>query len=377
MPSADLRDILDGSGGPFRLESLREGRCPWTAAEMGRNDGEGGEDPPAIAIGWLPKRPPSLPSEWFRTRSDGGKSRARQPPVAVYYEHLSKAGGTSFCKLAQSNMPRIEVPDYCCMPSEPGMVDARVGSWSADKMGKYFSSKAHRLVSNEWEPFQEEFFRLQAESDLDLEEEKGERPLLLFVTSIRNPINRLLSAHKFWGILHKKSKDKPQLGTWLKRLSRRAGNWEILSKDFKANVGRFNFATWKFSGGSLPISFETQAEELLSNNEGGGGGDTAVPVLEEEVWLEPFRAAVRNLARFDLVIPMELLSDHPEPLTGLLGWTDFGKTHVVPSGKVVNNDASTELSKGQYVALWDANKLDILLYHWACAVYLTRMNCKI
>ena len=71
-------------------------------------------------------------------------------------------------------------------------------------MGKYFLSKAHRLVSNEWEPFQEEFFRLQAESDLDLEEEKGERPLLLFVTSIRNPINRLLSAHKFWGIFKNK-----------------------------------------------------------------------------------------------------------------------------------------------------------------------------
>jgi hypothetical protein len=38
--------------------------------------------------------------------------------------------------------------------------------------------------------------------------------------------------------------------------------------------------------------------------------------------------------RFDLVIPMELLSGHPEPLGELLGWTNFKETQFVPSGKV-------------------------------------------
>ena len=49
---------------------------------------------------WLPPRPSTKPGEVFR---------ARAPNSMVWYEHLSKAGGTSFCKLAQKNMKRPEV----------------------------------------------------------------------------------------------------------------------------------------------------------------------------------------------------------------------------------------------------------------------------
>jgi hypothetical protein len=34
----------------------------------------------------------------------------------VYYQHLRKAGGTGFCDLAKSNLPRRAIPPYYCMP---------------------------------------------------------------------------------------------------------------------------------------------------------------------------------------------------------------------------------------------------------------------
>jgi len=84
---------------------------------------------------------------------------------------------------------------------------------------------------------------------------------------------------------------------------------------------------------------------------------------------------VRTLASFDLAVPMELLSAHPEPLGGLLGWHDFRETHVVPSGKVVNNDAHDELTPQEYAAMEDANRLDLILYAWVKAIYLARIHC--
>jgi len=138
MSSAELRQLLEPPNGgadsnaddPFHLPQLREGQCPWSGDTV---------------LQWLPQRPSLQPSEWFRNRGDKSSDR---PTVAVYYEHLSKAGGTSFCKVATANMPRKEVPRYYCMPSEPGMADARIGSWTREKIRKYFKDKPHRLVSN-------------------------------------------------------------------------------------------------------------------------------------------------------------------------------------------------------------------------------------
>lgn len=38
----------------------------------------------------------------------------------VFYQHLRKAGGTSFCDLAKSNMPQKAIPPYYCMPDSKG-----------------------------------------------------------------------------------------------------------------------------------------------------------------------------------------------------------------------------------------------------------------
>lgn len=354
-PPSDLRAAFaDARTDPFRLEDLRTGSCP---------DGD--------AMEWLPARPPSSARtfDWFRRRNDrGGHDDLARPVVGVYYEHLSKAGGTSFCELARDNMPKREVPDYYCMPSEPGKIDARVGTWTKEKLANYFRTKPHRLVSNEWEPFQLDFLDLRR-----TEETLGPDELtLLFVTSLRDPINRLLSAHKFWGVLNNPSKNKPSLETYLQRRAQAARRWTIGSSDFNGNVGRFNFFTWKFSGGALPVNpQQLEAERLLSAAAAGLDVDLSPPPVD---WPGPFQTAVRTLAAFDLAIPIESMSADHGPVEEALGWTDFTKEHVVNMGQVRNNDASNTLPPAEYHALWDANALDVILWRWTSAVYTARSN---
>lgn len=336
LASTELRRQLDPEGADaFGLKELEVGTCPDRPVE------------------WLPPRPPSTTSAVFR-------QRVPDRPTMVWYEHLSKAGGTSFCKLARTNMPRKEVPSYYCMPSEPGMPDARVGQWTNAKLETYFAEKAHRLVSNEWEAFPRERLQLQPTSEVDA----NTRDLhLVFVSNIREPLNRLLSAYNFWGVLHNPSSVKPTFDKWVKNMENRAardersprgmGKGPGTGQDFIAQVGRPNFACWKFSSGKMPIDLDADQPESLRR-------------LSE---------AVQTAARFDLVVPMELLSDHTEPLAELLGWTDFSQTHVVPSGKVVNNDAKDKLSPENYDLLWNQNRYDMLLYTWLKAVFLIRVNC--
>ena len=196
-------------------------------------------------------------------------------------------------------MEKKIVPHYYCMPSKPKMPDARVGSWPVQELEDYFVAKPHRIVSNEWEPFNLEYLPKFAP-------ETNSKVQLVFVTSIRNPINRLLSAHKFWGILHNGAEVKPTLEQWLTRYARRAKRWKVLSGDFTANVGRFNFGVWKFSGGALPLSEANLAAETMLD--GAKTNDEAATIsydkfekflLTKDQWLKPFETAVRTLSNFE------------------------------------------------------------------------------
>eukprot|EP00980_Cylindrotheca_fusiformis_P014651 scaffold3987_cov134-Cylindrotheca_fusiformis.AAC.1 len=373
LPTQELQNLLEGeevdststkTKNPFQLKKLQEGICPWTSPSSTSTTME--------TIPWLP---PKTSPERSRILQSNENNKKTPPIVAIYYEHLSKAGGTSFCKLAQSNMDRKLIPRYYCMPSKPNNPDARVGSWSVQELEEYFLQKSHRLVSNEWEPFNLEYQQYFSPKHNE------NRVQLLFVTSIRNPINRLLSAFQFWGILHnERAKIKPTLEQWLSRYARRAKTWKILDGDFTANVGRFNFATWKFSGGTLPVSdMNLKAETLLTTTTTTTDAAALLQEhsLSEDEWKRPFETAIRTLSQFDLIIPMEELSNHSQPVTDMLGWKDFSQAHVVPSGTIVNNKASTShLPSYEYDLLWQSNSLDMILYYWSLAVYLTRLHCS-
>mmetsp|Transcript_3038 Transcript_3038/g.3570 ORF Transcript_3038/g.3570 Transcript_3038/m.3570 type:complete len:514 (+) Transcript_3038:137-1678(+) len=358
MPTPTLRNAfnfeVDDGYDPLDLSLLERGECPNIMKGRSR-------------IPWLPQRPSGDAASIYRSRHEKNRNDAgdKQPVAVVWYEHLSKAGGTSFCKLAQENMRTQEVPSYYCMPSNKESPDARVGQWTNKKFIDYINEKPHRLVSNEWEPFPIE--RLDLQQQQENESLDSSLPMLVFTTSIRHPLNRLVSAYTFWGITNNSAANKPDLLTWLHRREnmarsdwtspQRLGKRVGVNGNFLAQVGRSNFAVWKFSDGSLPVS--SPDSKSLDSNE----------------WLGPFQLAVRTLSRFDLVMPMELLSPHPEPLKDLLGWESMEKAHVVNIGKVQNSNAASDLTPEDYESFWNANKLDMVIYYWSRAVYLMRLHC--
>ena len=318
LPTSDLRRRLYDED-IFQRAEL-EGSCPFAS-------------PPP----WLPPTPPK-----------------RDSTGLVWYEHVSKAGGTSFCQLAQVNMRKEEVPPYYCMPRDGDMQDGRVGRWSNEKLLQYRTEHAPiRIVSNEWQPFPPE------RRDL--------KHLLFFVTTLRDPLDRILSAYHFWGILHNQEKVKPSLAEWIERKRNRSNTKSPQDLGIAIHIGRYNFIAWKFSNGTMPQSQLTIVD---------GEMPLGVAKEEEDLWRKPFVMAAETLANFDLVLILELMSSHSsQMLTRTLGWTHLEKNHVVPSGKVENNHAAAALSKDIYDSLWEANRFDMILYHWMKAVHLARSQC--
>ena len=87
---------------PFSLRELESGKCPWSTE---------------TTVQWLPPRAPGSEaiSEIYRTNMEAlrkGSMKPAKTEVLIWYEHISKAGGTTFCGLAQSNMLRWQVPSY-------------------------------------------------------------------------------------------------------------------------------------------------------------------------------------------------------------------------------------------------------------------------
>jgi len=357
MPIAELQQALDSSAKDiFELSQLELGLCPQRI------------------YNWLPPQPSGEAAKLFRNRNQpqGNKS----PVPLLWYEHLSKAGGTSFCTLAETNMDRSEVPRYYCMPSTETDPDARVGLWTNERLAAYVQDGTKRIVSNEWNPFDPIRFDLNNRQPSNNSSPDIRNAQLVFVTTIRSPLNRLLSAYKFWGITHGPKKT-PTLTQWLHRRHTQSRNAGIPDNCVACHVGRYNFATWKFSNGTMP--FPEPSSSLFHD----GNKESVIPpntinyegAGDEYGWKKPFEDAIRALSKFDLVIPLEVVWKDSRPLEDVLGWTTLKEVHVVPSGKIVDTDALDKLSQDQYDVLWDANRLDFVVHAWSKAVYMARMNC--
>jgi hypothetical protein len=127
---------------------------------------------------------------------DHSRDRAfRNPPpigsgknsTYLFFQHLRKAGGTNFCTLAQRNLPKVQVPNYYCMPDYhwPKFERKCAGCfhrWTNAEIDTQMQAQGHRILGNEWDAFEpERFFELNA----------------IFTTSFRRPLDRALSQFRF------------------------------------------------------------------------------------------------------------------------------------------------------------------------------------
>jgi len=393
LPPSKLWDVLgmddddndkNGQYGidPFSLRDLENGKCPRTTSTSKK----GGEE----IVEWLPPRPYNSASiaEQYRNnmkssskKYEGRGKTPKQPPmgrydakneVLLWYEHMSKAGGTTFCGLANSNMMPWQVPNYHCMPRKGKLKDGRVGSWPNDELVSYLTENGHAIVSNEWNAFSLEKLKLSKRRLDGTAPNRGDSsdagPRLLFLTTLRDTPDRLLSAYTFFELTTKGRDDGPTFDQWIERILARALN-ENTRRFFRSNIARMNHVVWRFSGGALPLRLPH---------------DTPT----EDEWKPPFKTAIQALSQHDLILPMDVMTkkEGKTALSRLLGWEKFdtkGRAlkgdkeggHVVTTGGVKNSNAREYFRKEEYRALWENNWLDNILCLWCRAVFLARLHC--
>lgn len=378
IPAAQLWDVLgmdksDYGENPFLLRELEGGTCPWSTID---------ETPV-----WLPDRPAN--SEAIAGKYRGvqeslkrGKSAKQMRmeqydadnEVVLWYEHMSKAGGTAFCGIAKSNMPNWQVPKYHCMPAKGTRRDGRVGSWPNKEIVEYLRKNRYAIVANEWDVFPVDKLELAGRTLAGTTRASKERnntirsgPQFLFLTTIRDSLDRLLSAYTFFeGRKYKNGTIAAPIATFSEWSGR------VKSTKFKAAAySRMNHVTWRFSEGKLPRSTPKS------------------PGKKEFIWKPRFEAAIRALSQLDLILPLDLMTKDlgKAALQQLLGWKQFAvkgifkdgdkrSGHVVTVGGVKNSNARGYFSKDEYRALWEDNWLDNILYVWCRAVFLARLHCK-
>jgi hypothetical protein len=314
----------------------------------------------------------------------------------LWYEHLSKAGGTTFCALANSNMDKQSVPRYHCMPGD--WKDGRVGSWTNDKLIEFIDDNEYKIVANEWDPFDVNKLQLSGRDLYLYTSTKATHykdvpsPALLFVTTLRDPADRLLSSYTFFSDYSETQlRDPTNFGTWMKKNIGIVHNFKIGKKPARiANIARNNYMVWRFSGGNLFPSDDKNESTFFTST----SNIFPSTVTDKSYWKQPFETAVRTLSQHDLIVPMDVMtqSSGKQSLQTILGWTQFYASgrgvvgeketgHVVTKGEVRNSNAKSFLVErgmgGEFRVLWERNWLDYILWYWARAVFFTRLYCPV
>jgi len=402
------------------LNFLEKGICPWTDPKITQRNGKNID----ITVDWLPPKPlhSQQIAEKFRTKyalkneeteqmiasvKIGRKTVELSDPfdeVILWYEHLSKAGGTSFCEIVNSNMPRLMVPRYHCMPRKGEFIDGRVGSWSNAELIQHTREELHRVVSNEWDPFDlnklvmsgRNINNFGSSNSVDGSGTQKEKlppgPNLLFVTTLREPCDRLLSAYTFFAITSTKNENPPTFQQWTTSNVNRCKNYKPGTRSaYRSNTARMNHIVWRFSGGSLP---HLPTDEDMKSERGRAvrRSEFPPPVTDEKVWVPSFKTSVRALANHDLILPMDVMTkdEGKEAFRRLLGWNrieirkkkykklpESSNGQVVTVGGVKNSNARESLDEDEYRALWERNWLDNILFLWSRAVFFARLHCNV
>lgn len=257
----------------------------------------------------------------------------------------------------------------------------RVGTWSNEELLETLDEKRYGIVANEWEPLSMEKLALsnrQLDGSTSTKNDSGNHsPKLLFLTTLRDPIDRLLSAYTFFAKTTtgagKKGNDAPTYSQWIDNNMRRLKRYKPGSNGagFRANAVRDNHIVWRFSGGGLST---VQGRYLRK--------------LEEKDWMPHFETAIKTLSQQDLILPMDAMTKGEGKLAmqQLLGWDRFDlkgrfggekeSGHVVTKGEIKNSNAREYFSNEEYRDIWEANWLDNILVLWSKAVFFARLHCK-
>jgi hypothetical protein len=113
--------------------------------------------------------------------------RAGKPGTWLFYQHLRKAGGTGFCDLAQSNLPRQQTPPYFCMIDNRGSL--ATAPWNDEEYLMSRMERAnYRITANEWDAYYPSM---------------GQWRGAVLATTFRHPVDRWYSQYRFEHLEHR------------------------------------------------------------------------------------------------------------------------------------------------------------------------------
>jgi hypothetical protein len=238
--------------------------------------------------------------------------RNQEPGYFLFFQHLRKAGGTHFCSLAETNLPKEAIPIYYCMPdyhwSRPDgkfmQCAGCLSHWTNEEITRNIGK--HRIAGNEWDKFEpERHFELQAS----------------FATSFRRPLDRALSQFRF-ECVENRGCEFTDIGKW-----------------WKHRTGLTNVYTWTFSKTRrIPrISFDAQYAQ-----------DRA----------EAVESAIDVISQFNLVLSMEWLAYAGLLLQRILGFhntsaiTQRVRPHITQAKRKDNQENNALGAAGIAKASW-------------------------
>lgn len=274
----------------------------------------------------------------------------------VFYQHLRKAGGTGFCDLAKSNLPKGTVPSYYCMPDNRGSLATKPWN-SMSYTVNVIKEKKFRIIANEWDTFLSPFLNYSN---------------VVLATTIRHPIDRWYSQYRFEHLEHRDGSkpDAPRQSflDWYKGCVRYTMGRNYYVKTFLGEVdavvddmkkGDFYWTYHKFN------KREKQREQQ------------GQPVVS---W-EEFEKALDQFRQFHVILVMEWLSTSSPYIEKLLDWKVPPKQVLPHEVQAKRADKKSKASKDMisaedYQYLREQNVFDILFFELAKRIYLERVVCR-
>lgn len=277
-------------------------------------------------------------------RNASRHARFKRGDGLLFYQHLRKAGGSSFCALVRDNIGKQATPNYHCMIDNAGRLSTP--PWNdSETLLTLTTNSGYRVIVNEWDVFPS-----GAEGMVEMEN-------VLYASTFRDPAARWYSQYRFEHLEHRDQASKRSSG--VRTFSDWYNGWVTLL-GINYYVKTFLRTPLDYSGSPRFADFHWAYLQRKHAH---------------ICWPE-FLAVLRLLQRFDLLLVQEWLKDTGSEVAHTLGWSVPPRV-VLPDPRVSQRASATEEETKFMQRIREENWMDTLLFQWVKRIVAERTVCTV
>lgn len=292
----------------------------------------------------------------------------------IFYQHMRKAGGTGFCELVKSNVPRKQIPPYYCMPDNRGSL--ATSPWNDPSyLLQRMSEKSYKVASNEWDVLP-----------------TNTLPKLhgaVFVSTFRHPVDRWYSQYRFEHLEHRDGSaptaPRKSFITWYKNNHKGFMGSNYYIKTYVGDVHDGQPVTQPPPNPQFYWTYTYYYHRHHHHQYRELSADQEIPIT----W-GMFEDALKNVRQFHLILILEWMNSADGLLKSVLNWNQHA-TRVRPheSAKEKENRPAASSLSGKNESLYASlvppqdfsfilqdNALDLLFFHALRRIYVERLACS-